>query len=275
MRRQFTLAVAAMIAGCTPSPVPTPMPALDSISVNKIWLQDTNGYVYRVGYFTQREIDDADWERTRILHKNRPVIQCKLETERVVRRDLRWYPATARSGQKCAAAVYTVLCGVPSEGPGMDRSRRELLAEEPYNPIERACGSKDRYVESPEECVARDFGPTSCQRMLAENGPAWRRRMEARAKGPTSPPTSSEIVDHERFMIVAERNCAKRPCLATPDFAIEVRNLQCDRQGPRKFDCSYQRKVRGEPGVSPDWQPRSAYGEKGPARWSFSYRSVR
>lgn len=251
------------------------MPAIDSIGVKQWWTQDPSGYVHRVGYFTRREIDDADWERARTLLMNKNVIMCGKKTERIVRRDLRWYPATARSGQQCAAVVYTVLCDAQNEGSGMAESRRELLAEEPDKPMERACGHKDFYVNFPEECVVQDFRRATCQRLLAKNGPAWRRRIEARVKGPTSPPTSHEVVADERFMMGLDRKCVKRPCLATPAFAIEVRKLHCEREAPRTFNCSYQRRVRGEPGMSPDWQPRRAYAEKGAASWSFSYLPVR
>ena len=153
---------AALTGSCAGGP-PAPMVS------NRTWAPHHTGYVFRTGYYSRAELADPRWERGR-RDMRQMTRFCDPATERVVRRDVRWYPATPTSGRRCAALVYTVQCqrANPMVRRPAEDIRRELLATEPARAIERDCGSKDYYRFHPEDCARVRYRPPACQRHLED-----------------------------------------------------------------------------------------------------------
>jgi hypothetical protein len=112
------------------------------------------GYAFRAAYFTEAEMRDPRWEEWR-QSAGRQMRICN-GGHRLLRRDVRWYPATPLSGRRCAAVVYTMRCAHPVANTGADRVeeyRRFSLdiADPPPGPN---CG--DKYAP---ERILRPFPP--------------------------------------------------------------------------------------------------------------------
>lgn len=86
---------------------------------------------------------DSRWEAVRL--RMRTTLRHCHGGERLVRRDVRWYPATSLSRRRCAAVVYTFRCLVPGTG-GIERLEQDRLTALQLDAdpaIERDCGEKD------------------------------------------------------------------------------------------------------------------------------------
>lgn len=123
------------LAGGAPlHPVPED-PALNYTQANA-----ESGYVTRLSYFSRAEMRDKAWEKSRRYHAT----DHNRDGCSIIRRDVRWFPATRSSGEACASAVYSFACGKPTaeELRSIDQQRLDLLREEPDRPIEKQCGDK-------------------------------------------------------------------------------------------------------------------------------------
>lgn len=131
------LALAACVTADRPEPAP------DRLAATRSWISSPRGYVFRIAYFTDAELQDPVWEQRR-LTMMRQVRFCHAG-ERIGRRDVRWYESTTTSGQRCAAVVYTVQCSGRQHAPGdrLSADRIGLLRADPEGPIESGCGEKD------------------------------------------------------------------------------------------------------------------------------------
>jgi hypothetical protein len=159
-KRTLLLLTTGLMLGCVHVPAPPAMMVAD-----RTWSPTRTGYTFRIGYFSEGEVRDARWERDRIRMMLEQGAQCSPSRRRIVRRDIRWYPATPLSGRRCAALVYTVSCGNenPTAGRTAEDDRRALLAAEPQRPIAHDCGNKDYYFYHPEDCPAVQYRPAGCQ----------------------------------------------------------------------------------------------------------------
>jgi len=168
LKMALLLPVAGSIASCVHAP-----PGI--MVADRTWHPNRTGYTFRAGYFSEAEVRDARWERGRLEMMRAQGIICT-PVGNVIRRDIRWYPATPLSGRRCAALVYTVSCGRenPMARHTADEVRSQLLAVEPQRPIERDCGIKDYYLFHPEDCPVVQHRPPGCRyhlRREAAEGP--------------------------------------------------------------------------------------------------------
>ena len=132
------LLLMATLTGCALAPP-------DRLAANRQWQNARSGYAFVISYFTAGELRDSRWEAKR-LEMMKQAIFCKTG-ERIVRRDVRWFPATSVSRKRCAAVIYTVECDVPTLVPTDNLSEiRQALLTDPFDePIEQNCGQKDRF----------------------------------------------------------------------------------------------------------------------------------
>lgn len=98
--------------------------------------------VVAIGYFNRAEDRDSAWETSRLAYAKR---DCS-GSPPIITRSVRWYPATAVSGEACAVIVYTAACQPISQDleDRLALDRKNLLARDPYQPMEHACGEKNR-----------------------------------------------------------------------------------------------------------------------------------
>ena len=159
-------AVAIVVVALAGSCAPAPPPLMVS---DGIWSPHHTGYIFRTAYYTEAELADPRWERGR-REMRQATRQCDPARERVVRRDVRWYPATPESGARCAALVYTVECGTENRYVSAPAAeiRRRILATEPQRAIGPGCGDKDYYYHHPEDCARQRFRPAGCQVHIQE-----------------------------------------------------------------------------------------------------------
>lgn len=96
----------------------------------EVWLSSKYGFIHATYYFTKAQVKDARWESQR-LEAMRGVRFCKGGSS-VIRRDVRWVPATPVSGQTCGVVIYTVKCDTPTNAQrdGFEQDRREFLLGE-------------------------------------------------------------------------------------------------------------------------------------------------
>lgn len=138
-----------------------------------------HGYVYRASYFTAPEVRDSRWEERRLVSA-RGVRICAAG-HRLLRRDVRWYPANAHSGRRCAAIVYTMQCADddPSEA-GTEQDRRYEFRLDADPPIGRNCRA-DPYPDPAIQSAAaeaqlvlpRDFWPHCAEPDIVPRDPLW------------------------------------------------------------------------------------------------------
>ena len=128
----------ALLNGCALAPP-------DRLAANRQWQNARSGYVFAISYFTAGELSDPRWEKKR-LEMMKQAIFCKTG-EKIVRRDVRWFPANPVSRKRCAAVIYMVECDVPTLVPTDNLSEiRQSMLSDPFEfPIERNCGQKDRF----------------------------------------------------------------------------------------------------------------------------------
>jgi hypothetical protein len=139
MKWLLPLTLALLSSSCTTTGAPP-----ERLAAQRIWTSTTGGFVFRVAYFSRGQIDDPRWEAKRLARMEQ--VQFCPGAKDVVRRQVRWYPATPISGRECAAVVYTVACRSPRLSSGSDRLdaiRRALLKRIPDPPIEPECGNKE------------------------------------------------------------------------------------------------------------------------------------
>ena len=127
----------AVLNGCARTPP-------ERLAANRSWENARSGYAFSISYFTAAELKDIRWERKR-LEMMKQARFCKTG-ERIVSRDVRWFPPTPESRRRCAAVLYIVKCDVPTLVPtdDLDESRQSFLTGPPDEPIEKNCGEKDR-----------------------------------------------------------------------------------------------------------------------------------
>jgi len=137
---------------------------------DRLWYPHRTGFIFRAGYFSAAEVSDPRWERGRVRMMQEQGITCGSSGSDIVRRDVRWYPATELSGQRCAALVYTVLCERENRlaTSSAEEARREVLNREPGRPIQRNCGIKDYYFYHPEDCPAVRYRPPGCRHHMRQ-----------------------------------------------------------------------------------------------------------
>lgn len=145
-------ATALALTACVsvgPAKVIAPPPS--KLYVNTFAKMSGFGRVTAISYFSEAEMSDAAWEFARIQQS---IGNACAGYSQLVRRDVKWFPATEESGQACAMAVYTVECfandetGAPAPfGPEstLERDRQEALRQIPQSSPEKACGDKDIY----------------------------------------------------------------------------------------------------------------------------------
>lgn len=140
--------------------------------------RSSGGGFYRMAYFTDAQLRDPRWEARRMaqIRENTHCLNV-----RIIRRDVRWYPATERSRRRCAAVVYTYQCMAPIESltPRLNENRIEQINSAFGSPIEADCGEKDdarwppppppppSYHQPVEELLS---DATACGRELKDNG---------------------------------------------------------------------------------------------------------
>lgn len=115
-------------------------PPTDFLSFNRSWSSSAQGYIYVSSYFTEGQVDDRAWEKRR-LDKMEQVRICRTG-ERILHRDVRWFPATQATGRKCAAIVYTMACDIPTlaKNDSLESDRQEALVGELDQMPEKGCG---------------------------------------------------------------------------------------------------------------------------------------
>jgi hypothetical protein len=151
------LAAATAAGGCATLESAGPVP--ESFAFNREFRGSRHGYSFRAAYFTAAEERDARWEAWR--RRAAREMQVCPNGHRLLRRDVRWYPATPLSGRRCAAIVYTVQCR--SHDPRMawtlaEDRRLSLRTEEP--PIQPDCGDKyqrEGRLERPDQAVTGPY----------------------------------------------------------------------------------------------------------------------
>jgi len=121
------------------------------LAVGHTWRSDLGGYVFRIGYFTEGQVEDRRWEAARLRMMDSGRFCNGFGEGRIVRREVRWYEPTPVSRRRCAALVYTLHCTHPRQRPGDDLARQRilLLREDAEPPIEADCGEKDRARRPP------------------------------------------------------------------------------------------------------------------------------
>jgi hypothetical protein len=152
------LAALMLLPSCMPhgpssGTVPPPSDTVFSMQ----WLTSKTGYVFRTNYFTAGQVTDPAWEAKR-LSKLKKVLICETG-QHVARRDVRWFPATPESGQRCAAVIYTIVCDVPTHATidSLEQDRRDEVFGELDSPPEKDCGEKDwtKFADRPPNDIAR------------------------------------------------------------------------------------------------------------------------
>lgn len=89
-----------------PSAEPAPPENL-SVSTTTMTLGRDIGYVTGVGFFTEAQVKDADWEFRRVQQAEWHY--CPAQT-RFVHRDIRWVPKPDAPGGRCAMLIYSMRC---------------------------------------------------------------------------------------------------------------------------------------------------------------------
>lgn len=135
----------AQTSSATPLPPPPENMAVDSEGRGS-----SLGYVVSLGYFSEAEMQDPEWEFARAKIAN--MWWCRSEA-RLRRRDIRWVPANDGSGKQCAMTIYTSECLEPRDvaenvDPGfsdrLEQDRHELMTQAVPGPTGAGCGEKDR-----------------------------------------------------------------------------------------------------------------------------------
>lgn len=139
LKRPCHLFLAALLFGCAGQGERPP----ERVAVDRQWITSERGMIYEVGYFTEAQIASRAWEARR-RELGGMVKRCE-SGKRIVRRDVRWFPATEVSGQRCAAVIYTIQCDAPTSAKedNLARDRQSLLVGELAGEIEKGCGEKD------------------------------------------------------------------------------------------------------------------------------------
>lgn len=155
-RLSFALAVFVTLTSCTSLPPPP-----DYLAVDYLLMSQKEGYVSSVGYFTPKQMADAQWEFRRI--KAVQANMCR-GYQHFIGREVAWFPTTPVSKDRCARVVYTVVC-IPESYfdenplpplPDLDAfkaARTSILSERPHSPIKPGCGEKDRGIAHPTKPV--------------------------------------------------------------------------------------------------------------------------
>ena len=121
-------------------------PAPEDLIALRAYLPGSEGSVVALGYFNHAEERDPSWEAARRHYVQKESSQKCQAGSPSIRRDIRWFPATAVSGEACAVIVYTAVC--QPTNPEFERRLsldiKNLLASDPYEPMERSCGEKSR-----------------------------------------------------------------------------------------------------------------------------------
>lgn len=151
LSRPFKVAGLLLLASCVPPapqsaepPIAPDPPA--QMTANRTWITYEGGYGFRAGYFSEAEMNHPAWEEGRQLLR-RMAVSCH-GPDKLARRDVRWFPATEQSGQKCAAVVYSYTCDGGPDPAEAETTHRDLLDKAPDEPIERDCGNKDAEFHS-------------------------------------------------------------------------------------------------------------------------------
>ncbi|MEO7689876.1 MAG: hypothetical protein ABIS51_11365 [Sphingomonas sp.] len=139
-RNRRTLACLLGLTGCVHDGARPP----EQLATASSWATAKNGFVFTSYYFTAAQANDPRLEANR-LQSMGTVKSCDGGTA-IVRREIRWFPATPISGQRCAAIVYTVKCNGRTDLAHDDlaEARSEAMFGELDAPLENACGEKDR-----------------------------------------------------------------------------------------------------------------------------------
>jgi hypothetical protein len=118
-------------------------PPIDTRGYASSWASSRLGFIYSTSYFTRAQVDDPAWEAHRLAHMGFARI-CE-GSHKVTRRDVRWFPPTAISGESCASVTYTVLCDTPTHAKEdtLEHDRQEMLLGEMLAAPEKGCSAKD------------------------------------------------------------------------------------------------------------------------------------
>lgn len=96
------------------------------------------GFVQRNAFFTAKELTDPAYERK--FRRDHPV-RCD-RGEIFVRRDIRWYEPVLPGAERCAAVIHIAVCrGKTLNRVETERTRAELVALEPEEPLAPHCGA--------------------------------------------------------------------------------------------------------------------------------------
>jgi hypothetical protein len=216
IRLARTLSLPLFIGGLSGS-VAAPPPPLGSppkhLTFNRYYRSSHLGYIMRAAYFTPAQIADPRWEAARMRVASNVRI-CRT-SERIIHRDVVWYPVASRSGQQCGAIVYTVQCDVPNLAADgdLEQDRREALRFDADPPATGAdCGEKD-YTRKPQT------RPISNEQLMARLlSPA------AHCRAPdTSPANPIQLYSDSRLHFATEINpafAAAHP--QDPRYLVEV-----------------------------------------------------
>ncbi|MET0249081.1 MAG: hypothetical protein ABW164_05065 [Sphingobium sp.] len=144
------------LSSCAASPSDRSIaPPPEYMAINYAAMSSRLGYVTSLGYFTEAEVDDPRWERSR---RKRAGLKYCQSPARIERRDVRWVPAGDGSAQKCAVLVYTLRCFKPRDmiddvdppfADGLERDRHFMLTGPAGEPSGPGCGSKIRAPARP------------------------------------------------------------------------------------------------------------------------------
>ncbi|RYE70522.1 MAG: hypothetical protein EOP17_00255 [Rhizobiaceae bacterium] len=134
-----TLMLLTSCSGRSPTQIAVPPPT-DDTTYGRSWTSSERGFLHVASYFTRGQIDDPAWEARR-LKKMGQVEICKTG-QSVMRRDVRWFPATRITGQECAAVIYTITCDIPTHATvdTLEEDRQEALHGELYEAPKKGCG---------------------------------------------------------------------------------------------------------------------------------------
>lgn len=152
LKHHLVIATAGgLLASCSlpaTRPVETPAPeapAWDDLSTMYESIPEPHGKAVAIGFFTKAEVQDPDWEAARLMRVSHAFGQHEICASKIGRSE-RWYPATKISGEPCAVLVYTMTCQSADADTErrLELSRQNLLAREPYYPMKRFCGEKNR-----------------------------------------------------------------------------------------------------------------------------------
>jgi len=148
LRSILVLCISILLLSCNSLHGPRSITSSSTVSAefSRSWISSRPGYIYATHYFTSEQTDDPAWEAVR-LSKMDQVLICRTG-KKVVRRDVRWFPVTRKSGQRCSAIIYTVKCDIPTLVPEdtSERDRREALLGELDEVPSKGCGGKDRIL---------------------------------------------------------------------------------------------------------------------------------